>query len=79
MREAALKIVSAARAHNKCIATACAPEEYDFWLSLEIDLLFCTNDVACLKQAAADLLGEARGILERKAGEVAHEMASRNR
>ncbi|MGA7343111.1 MAG: aldolase/citrate lyase family protein [Terracidiphilus sp.] len=79
VREAALKIVSAARAHNKCIATACAPEEYDFWLSLEIDLLFCTNDVACLKQAAADLLGEARGILERKAGEVAHEMASRNR
>ena len=67
VRAAAAEIVKAARAHGKCVATACAPEEYGFWLDLGIDLLFCTNDVACLKQAAGDLLGEARGILARKA------------
>jgi len=48
------------------VATACAPEEYGFWLGLEVDLLFCTNDLACLKLAAGDLLGEAREALERK-------------
>lgn len=78
VREAAMSIVKAARKHNKCVATACAPEEYDFWLGLGIDLLFCTNDIACLKQAAGDLLGEARGILERKAGALAHPMAAGN-
>jgi len=67
VQTAARKIVKAARAHGKCVATACAPEEYAFWLGLDIDLLFCTNDVACLKQAAGDLLGEARRILERRA------------
>lgn len=66
VQAAARNIVKAARAHGKCVATACAPEDYSFWLDLDIDLLFCTNDIACLKQAAGDLLGEARSILERK-------------
>jgi 4-hydroxy-2-oxoheptanedioate aldolase len=78
VREAAASIVKAARAHNKCVATACAPEDYDFWLGLEIDLLFCTNDIACLKQAAGDLLGEARGILQSKAGKIARETVAVN-
>src|SRR5580704_8967321 len=66
VRNAAERIVKAARAHGKCVATACAPEEYGFWLGLEVDLLYCTNDLACLKLAAGDLLGEAREALERK-------------
>ena len=66
VQQAAVKIVQAARAHNKCVATACAAEEFGFWLDLEIDLLFCANDVACLKQAAGDRLREARQILERQ-------------
>ena len=61
------KIVKAARANGKCVATACGPNDYAFWLSLDIDLLFCTNDIACLKQAAGDVLGEARRIMESKA------------
>ena len=78
VREAAESIVKAARAHNKCVATASAPEDYDFWLGLDIDLLFCTNDIACLKQAAGDLLGEARGILERKMDEQSRRAAAGN-
>lgn len=67
VRAAATAIAKTARAHLKCVATACAPDEYGFWLGLGIDLLFCTNDTACLKQAAGELLSQARGILQRRA------------
>jgi 2-keto-3-deoxy-L-rhamnonate aldolase RhmA len=64
VQAAARDIVQAARRHDKCVATACATADFPFWLGLGIDLLFCTNDVACLKQAAGDILGEARTILD---------------
>lgn len=70
---AATEIVRTARKHGKCVATACAPEEYGFWLGLGIDLLFCTNDIACLKKAAGDLLGDARQILRRGAASTSPE------
>jgi 2-keto-3-deoxy-L-rhamnonate aldolase RhmA len=66
VQSAAAGIVKAARKHNKCVATACASADFPFWLSLDIDLLFCTNDIACLKKAAGDILDEAREILESK-------------
>ena len=65
VKAAASDIVKAARAHDKCVATACAPADFQFWLDLGIDLLFCANDIACLKQAAGDFLDEARRILNR--------------
>ena len=64
VKGAASDIVRAARANGKCIASACAPADLPFWLSLDIDLLFLTNDIACLKKAAADTLEEARTILQ---------------
>lgn len=67
VQAAAREIVRTARKHGKSVATACAPEEFGFWLGLEIDLLFCANDIACLKQAAGELLGNAREVLARKA------------
>jgi len=63
VKGAATDIVRAARTHNKCIASACAPADFPFWLGLNIDLLFLTNDIACLKKAASDTLAEARTIL----------------
>jgi len=68
VQAAAARIVKAARNHDKRVATACAPEEFGFWLGLGIDLLFCANDISCLKQAAGDLLGDARQALERVRG-----------
>lgn len=65
VKAAAAEIVKAARAHDKCVATACAPADFQFWLDLGIDLLFCANDIACLKQAAGEFLDEARRILNR--------------
>jgi 4-hydroxy-2-oxoheptanedioate aldolase len=64
VQAAAARIVKAARDHGKSVATACAPEEFKFWLGLGMDLLFCANDISCLKQAATDMLGDARRALE---------------
>ena len=63
VREAATRIIQAARANNKCIASACGPSDFKFWLDQKIDLLFCTNDIACLKRGAALALEEARALL----------------
>jgi 4-hydroxy-2-oxoheptanedioate aldolase len=63
VREAAGRIVKAARANNKCIASACGPSDFKFWLDQKIDLLFCTNDIACLKRGASLALDEARALL----------------
>ena len=32
----------------------------DFWLELGVDLLFCTNNIACLRKASEDYLAQAR-------------------
>ena len=63
VRDAATRIVKAARANKKCIASACGPSDFKFWIDQKIDLLFCTNDIACLKRGASLALDEARSIL----------------
>ena len=63
VREAATRVVEAARANKKCIATACGPSDFKFWLDQKIDLLFCTNDIASLKRGAGLALDEARALL----------------
>jgi len=66
VQAASQEIVRAARAHHKCIAAACAQPDIEFWLGLDIDLLFCTNDIACLKKAAGDTLANARELLAKR-------------
>jgi 4-hydroxy-2-oxoheptanedioate aldolase len=61
--EASAQIVKAARAAGKCVASACGPADYQFWIEQGIDLLFCANDVACLKRGATLALEEARALL----------------
>jgi 2-keto-3-deoxy-L-rhamnonate aldolase RhmA len=63
VREAAGRIVRAARANNKCIVSACGPSDFKFWIDQKIDLLFCTNDIACLKRGAGLALKEAQALL----------------
>lgn len=63
VQEAATRIVQAARANNKCIATACGPSDFKFWIDHKIDLLFCTNDITSLKRGAGLALEEARALL----------------
>lgn len=50
--QAVERIVTTAREHRKLVATACAPKDFPFWAEVGVDLLFCTNDITCLKQGA---------------------------
>jgi len=45
-------VVNQARAGKKLVAAACGANEYAFWCDLGIDLLYCTNDIACLRFGA---------------------------
>lgn len=68
--QAAEQIVRVARKHNKKIVTACGAAEFHHWLRLGVDLLFCTNNVACLKvgaQLALDAAQKAIAIVQNEA------------
>lgn len=67
VKAAAADIVRAARAHDKCVASACAQADFPFWIDQGIDLLFCTNDIACLKKAASEILDDARELVAKRA------------
>jgi len=69
VQAAAANIVRAARANHKCIASACGQADISFWLSQEIDLLFCANDIACLKKAASESLAMANDLLAKRKSE----------
>jgi 4-hydroxy-2-oxoheptanedioate aldolase len=52
-------IISTARRHGKKIVTACGAADYLHWTRLGVDLLFCTNDIVCLKMGAQAALKSA--------------------
>lgn len=60
--EAAEEIIRVARKHNKKVVTACGAADYIHWVRMGVDLLFCTNNIVCLKagaQAALDAAAKA--------------------
>jgi 2-keto-3-deoxy-L-rhamnonate aldolase RhmA len=57
--QAAERIVKVARAHGKKVVTACGAADFVHWTRLGVDLLFCTNDIVCLKAGAAAALKSA--------------------
>ncbi|HEX4155141.1 MAG TPA: aldolase/citrate lyase family protein [Acidobacteriaceae bacterium] len=58
--EAAAEIVRVARKHGKKIVTACGTADFAHWTRLGADLLFCTNNIACLKVGAQHALNAAK-------------------
>jgi 4-hydroxy-2-oxoheptanedioate aldolase len=56
-------VVSEARAGKKLVAAACSPNEYAFWCDLGIDLLYCTNDIVCLRHGAQTAFSKATEAL----------------
>ncbi len=58
--EAAEHIVRVSRKHGKKIITACGASEFHHWLRLGVDLLFCTNNIVCLKAGAQLALDAAQ-------------------
>jgi len=53
------RIVDVARKHDKKVVTACGAPDFIHWTRLGIDLLFCTNDIVCLKVGAQSALKSA--------------------
>ena len=62
--EAAEKIVRVARRHNKKVVTACGAADYIHWVRMGVDLLFCTNNIVCLKAGAQSALDAAEKVIE---------------
>jgi len=57
--EAAERIIDVARRHGKKIVTACGTADFAHWVRMGVDLLFCTNDIVCLKAGAQLALNAA--------------------
>lgn len=62
--EAVKRVIKIAKAHGKCVAVGAAPADFGFWMQQEIDLLFCSNDIACLKLGAQAVLEQVRSAME---------------
>ena len=59
------KIIETARRNGKKIATACGAADYAHWIRMGVDLLFCTNDIVCLKMGAHSALKSVTEAMER--------------
>lgn len=68
--EAAEQIVRAARKQGKKIVTACGAADYIHWTRLGVDLLFCTNNIVCLKTGAQLALAAAEEAVRTARSEV---------
>lgn len=63
VRRAAELTVRTARANGKLVAVGAAPADFHFWAELGVDVLYCTNDTACLKLGAQNILDAARNAV----------------
>jgi 4-hydroxy-2-oxoheptanedioate aldolase len=72
--EAFETIVKTARKHNKKIVTACPPADFVHWVRMGVDLLFCTNDIVCLKSGAREALAAAAAAIEQVAPQMQTEV-----
>jgi 2-keto-3-deoxy-L-rhamnonate aldolase RhmA len=60
--EAVRHVVEIARRHNKRVATSINQVD-GFWAGLGVDLLFCANDIVCLKAGAVNALKQTEQFL----------------
>lgn len=66
--EAIERILQSARKHNKLVAVGTPLSDLQFWADQGIDVLFCGNDIACLRIGAQTILKQANiAISSRKA------------
>jgi 2-keto-3-deoxy-L-rhamnonate aldolase RhmA len=67
---AGAEIVRVARKHQKKLVTACGVADSIHWTRLGIDLLFCTNDITCLKTGAQLAINAAAKAIDQAASEA---------
>jgi 4-hydroxy-2-oxoheptanedioate aldolase len=68
--EAAHHTIQVAKSYGKQIAAGVSPQDVQFWIDQEIDLLFCTNDIASMKVGAQAALDSAHAALAKRTAAV---------
>lgn len=61
--EASEHIVGIARKHGKHTAVGAPPSELSFWARQHVDILFCQNDIACLKAGVQAVMKQVQAVL----------------
>jgi len=64
--EAAQTCVRSARKHGKLIAVGSPLPDVQFWADQGVDILFCGNDVACLRIGAQSILKQATAAIQNR-------------
>lgn len=61
--QAAEQTIRIAKQHGKLVAVGAAPQDFPFWVSRGVDVLFCSNDIACLKIGIETVLQQAKDAI----------------
>jgi 4-hydroxy-2-oxoheptanedioate aldolase len=61
---AAKTIIAAARNNHKLVAVGAGPSEFSFYAEQGVDLLFCGNDIACMRLGIQSMAKQARAAIE---------------
>ena len=64
--EAVRKCLHSARRHGKLVAVGSPLPDLEFWADQGVDILFCGNDVACLRIGAQNILQQANAAIHRR-------------
>jgi 2-keto-3-deoxy-L-rhamnonate aldolase RhmA len=60
--EAARHITQTAKKHGRKVATAVNHREASLWAEMGVDLIFCANDIVCMRNGAAEALRETSSL-----------------
>jgi 4-hydroxy-2-oxoheptanedioate aldolase len=69
VQESGALVIRTAKHHGKLVAVGSMPADYKFWVKAGVDLLFCTNDIACLRMGAQVVLQQAHEAVAQIAAE----------
>jgi len=61
---AAKQIMDAAKRNGKLVAVGAGPAEFGFYVEQGVDLLFCGNDIACLRTGIQSMLQQANAAVK---------------
>jgi 2-keto-3-deoxy-L-rhamnonate aldolase RhmA len=62
--EAAKRVIETAKQNQMLVAVGAGPGEFGFYVEQGVDLLFCGNDIACLRLGIQAMLERARAAIE---------------
>ena len=63
VKEAASRVIRAAKSHGKQVSAAVSSDQAAFWIEQGVDLFFCVNDLAVMKSGAQSALREVKAII----------------